>query len=562
MSQLNPQKEHALESNLAQPAEDSPILIAWFVVLFVAAIGIANGGSDQAVYLLHGLAEADPSYLRGDWFTWDTAPAHEVFGFLVALISRLGSLEVGLALGAFVQSAALAVAVYYGVRAVYDRPLLPWALSMLLLSAVGTRGIGLSRLINPHMQASAIGGVCLLTGLVVLAWNKRCPAGLLLGLGGLFHAHFAVLTLAVLVPMTLAEPRPRKRFVTSVWFPYLALSSYNLIKAALYAVAPGSGQSTAIALARFPHHLVPSSWSPESYGFFVAVILAGIGGWLVRRPKPNRSLAWAVISIGLIVFLSVIIGYLEVFEPINLAFPWRLSTFLVLAGIVLCAAALCVPDSYRPRRSLLISGAVILPALLFGAGRILPGRVVVAFVAALLVPASIAVAGRWQHSGKLRGSMARWIPFLVVSLGFVPTVVHGLEQSHIRFRPDDPARNHLYEWVRAFAPEGEVFAVPPSWKEFRLVAERPIVVDHKATPLNSRPDLVEWYDRLTDLTGVRPANNVEELDAAFFDIDCDRAGVLRSRYGLRFLVRDANREFACGTAVYSDDRYVIFDLGP
>ena len=551
-----------VESNLGQPGEDSPIVVAWFVVLFVLAIGVANGGSYHSVYLFQGLAKADPNYLRGDWFTWDTVPAHEAFGFLVALISRLGRLEAGLTFVAVAQSAILAIAVYYGIRAVYDRPILPWALTLLLLSAVGTRGIGLTRLINPHMQASAIGGVCLVTGLVLLAWDRKFLAGLALGLGGLIHAHFAVLTIAVLLPLTLAEPPPRKRFLVPVCLPFLALSGYNLIKAALYAVTPGSEQSTAIALARFPHHLVPSSWSPEIHGVFLAVILIGIGGWLIRRPKPNRRLAWAVMAISSIVLVSVIVGYLLVFKAINLAFPWRLSTIMVLVCIALGSAALCSPEPYRPRNSILMSGAVVVMALLVGASRILPGRVVAAMITALFVPASIGVASRWQHAGTPAGLVTRWIPLVVISLGFIPSVVHGLELSHLGFRTDDPARNDLYAWIRTAAPEGEVFGVPPSWKDFRLLAERPILVDHIATPLNSRPDLLAWFDRLNDLTGVRPANNVEELDAAFFKMNCQRAGTLRSRYGLRFVIQEASRDFGCGTVVYSDDWYVVIDIAP
>jgi hypothetical protein len=552
-------QEHTADSNLGRTGGDRPIVVAWFVVLFVLAIGVANGAGYHSVYLLQGIAKADPSFLRGDWFTWDTVPAHEAFGLLVALISLPGRLEVGLTFFAVAQSAVLAIVVYYGIRAVYDRPLVPWALTLLLLSAVGARGIGLTRLINPHMQASAIGGVCFVTGLVLLAWDRRFRAGVAFGLGGMIHAQFAVLTLAVLAVMTLAEPRPRKPFLVSVCLPFLALSSYSLTMAVQYGLAPAPEQSTTIALARFPHHLVPSSWSPSIYAVFLVVILVGIGGWLVRRPRPNRRLSWSVMAISLIVLSSVIIGYLQVLDAVNLAFPWRLSTVMVLVSIALGSAALCAPELYRPRTSLLISGAVVAVVLLVGASRILPGRVVAAMITALLVPVSVALGRRWQHAGS-PAKVAEWLPLLVISVGFIPPVVHGLELSHLGLRPEDPTQNDLYEWVRSSAPEGEIFAVPPGWKDFRLVAERPIIVDHVAVPLNSKQDLQAWFDRLSDLTGIRPANNLEELDAAFFEMDCERAADLRSVYGLRFVVRDSSQEFGCGVVVYADDRYSVVDL--
>lgn len=541
---------------------DGPLVVAWFTVLFVLAIGVANGGSDQSVYLLQGIARANPDFLAGDWFTWDTAPAHEAFGLLVALLSRLGILEIGLTLGAVLQSAVVALSLYWGIRAVHDRPLVPWALAALLLAAVGTRGIGLSRLINPHMQASAIGGVCLLTGLVLLAWDKRLRAGLALGIGGLFHAHFALLTLAVLLPLTVVESRPRRPFVVAVLLPFLALSSYNLLQATLYALSPASAQSTAIALARFPHHLLPSSWSPASYAVFLSAILVGFGGWIARRPRPKPRLAWSLVFIFLIVVSSVVIGYLRVLDSVNLAFPWRLSTLVVLACIALGSASLCAPEAFRLRTPLLVPAATVAGlALVVAASRVLPARVVAAAVTAMLVPASILISRRLSTSGGAATWTSR-LPLVVITIGFIPAVVHGLELSHVDFRPDHSARNDLYAWVRTTAPKGEVFAVPPSWKEFRLVAERPILVDHKATPLNSRPDLVAWFDRLYDLTGIPPANNVEELDEAFFSLDCDRAAALRSRYGLRFVVRPADRELPCGTAVYEDGRYSVFDLAP
>jgi hypothetical protein len=90
------------------------------------------------------------------------------------------------------------------------------------------------------------------------------------------------------------------------------------------------------------------------------------------------------------------------------------------------------------------------------------------------------------------------------------TAARELSRSHLDIRPIDPARQPLYRWVRDVTPRGAIFAGPPDWKDFRLVAQRAVVADWAVPP--ARPDeMIEWYGRLRDVVGQADAVSLESV---------------------------------------------------
>ena len=63
----------------------------------------------------------------------------------------------------------------------------------------------------------------------------------------------------------------------------------------------------------------------------------------------------------------------------------------------------------------------------------------------------------------------------------------------------------LYEWIQGNTPNDAIFIIPPTMEDFRLRANRAIVVDWKAFPFKDSA-IIEWRDRIFDVTNNQENN--------------------------------------------------------
>jgi hypothetical protein len=101
------------------------------------------------------------------------------------------------------------------------------------------------------------------------------------------------------------------------------------------------------------------------------------------------------------------------------------------------------------------------------------------------------------------------------------------------------------DWIRGNTPVDAVFLVTPNDEEFRVLAQRSIIVNFKAVPQLSG-ELIEWRRRmenvleLSDLrTLPRPhANTVRAIRDRFDALPADRLAATARRYGARYIFND------------------------
>jgi hypothetical protein len=93
----------------------------------------------------------------------------------------------------------------------------------------------------------------------------------------------------------------------------------------------------------------------------------------------------------------------------------------------------------------------------------------------------------------------------------------------------------LFAFVRKTTPLGAQFLVPPELGFFRLRAQRPIVVDFKAMPIN-RTGLIEWYSRLEAISGEHHPVDFGSVYRGYRTIDAARLEKLRRAYHLTHVV--------------------------
>jgi len=533
--------------------------LVWFTLLFTLAVGISNGEINHTVYLLDGLRIADPQFLQGDWYAQEIPHIHKFFSAIVALVALSGFLEIGLAFLALMQTSVLAIATYLGMKALYDRPLLPWAVAMMLFAALGTRGLGLSHLLVPNFEASSFAGVATVVGFAFLAWNRPLGAGVAWGLAGLMHGHFAVLLLPIVAGTAVVcwlrkSPAP----ITRLAIPFLILASPNLFLICLYALAPGGAENTSINQIVYPFHHLPWTEGKDPFARFGAALLLGAGGLVLAKPRIRILLAVPTALLAMFVIGSLVAVCFPALDIVIEVWPWRLSTLLILFGFVSGGAGLVM----RTRTLGQWEAAAAFSCILLGAAiltRYMYAEQAVAALAAWLIPlASVTAEELTNRYPRSRVYLAT-IPFAVVTLGFLPSLHIGINKTHIDLRAHDARREALYEWVRTQTAQQSTFAVSVDWDDFRLIARRPILVDWKGIP-GYPPDRFEWKERILAITGLRALPTRDEAIESYASLDCERALELKDQYDVRYIVVKREAWFGCGNVAYEDSWFIVVDM--
>lgn len=539
----------------------------WAVVtvvslLFALAIGVSNGEGNQGVYLLDGLRRADPTFLRGDWFTWDVEQNHVPFNLLVAGIASLGILEFGLTAGALLQSFGLAVAIYIAVKALYERPLRVWATTLVILAALRVPGVEGYGLIFPQFEAAVVAAVAAALGMALLLGSHLWVAGFLFGIAGLMHAHYAVLLIPVLGGVVLFE-RGGDRWRTAVRLcsPFLLVAAPTLMRAFRFAQQPSPQDWHEISLLHFPFHLLPSSWPVARWTMFFGAMALGVAGLLVLSPTTNRRFRGAAVTVFVLVVGSLPLGWSGSIPIVTTLWPWRLAPYLVIGFVAMfCAGAWSIARirEQSPMRIGMTAAAVLIGTTLITHHLTLTQLQTVFLVS--LVPA--AAAFRSDH----RVSWPAWLPATVTTavilLAFVPTLLISKRNWNSGIRPSRTRMIPLYDWIVDATPDGSLFVVPPKgMADFRLVTHRPIVWDWPSVmwPAEAKK---QWYDRFLDVTGLDGPVDKVGAEAGYAAMDCSRIERLRDKYGAHYAVFKGPMEIPgdCVEIVYTDDHYRVFRI--
>jgi hypothetical protein len=137
--------------------------------------------------------------------------------------------------------------------------------------------------------------------------------------------------------------------------------------------------------------------------------------------------------------------------------------------------------------------------------------------------------------------------------------------------PDDAQYRQVCLWARdpANTPIDAIFLVPPQETDFRLYAQRAIVVNFKHVPQLSG-EIIQWERRLLDVLGVPdvsgfPHDYTKTL-AAIGTLYEDRPAAdlfaVAEKYGARYIVVDHSLGAPFGGAVVfhgEDNRYFVYD---
>jgi hypothetical protein len=269
--------------------------------------------------------------------------------------------------------------------------------------------------------------------------------------------------------------------------------------------------------------------------------------WFARR---EVSLVFMVIlTLLVIAFLFAGVWFLN--EPLVQLCLWRFSIFIKMFS--------CIGAAWFAVSQLGTAGVRWVAPALTGAFAIgvsvfwklhdefqgMAGQTVWAHRTALLliliVLVVISIDGLW--SAKRDRRVFRWTAIagmLVILAGAWPALGIGMTPE-----PEDPNYRNVCAWARQSTPVDAIFLVPPQETDFRLYAQRAIIVNFKHVPQLSG-EIIQWRQRLLDVLGLHdvsqlPQDYTRTMDAISSTYESRPADALiavASQYSASYIVVD------------------------
>jgi len=448
------------------------LAITFAIALNFLLQGYQFGESNHTVYLLDALHRTHPELLSRDWFTTQTFQYHALFGYVTRGLMRIGFLEHGFLIGYLVLLIALHVA-WWRIVAALGGGVRTFLTSQLL--GAGT-ALGMYQILqDSSFLPSNIAAVAMLWGIAMWLENRRIASGVALGVASAFHLNYALVGLLLWTLLhACTMHRARRCSHKTMW----TSSAFALIPALInigFALRVTSRRNSGLPLAEFvdlyvrlrhPHHYDPSSWPAWLWLSFALPIFPAVIVWVRRARNKTIDYAWEQAGRiffmlgGIIVVALIAAGLTYTSEQIVQASLFRFSVFL---KVLSCVGA----------------------AILFD---------------------GLTSALKWERAEVIT-TMVLGLLLMLACLRDGPYL--GL----FEIAYDDPQYNAMCDWARQHTPANAIFIVPPNEQDFRLRAERAIVVNFKAVPQLSG-ELPQWRDRLQDVLDLRNLSSIPREDFA------------------------------------------------
>jgi hypothetical protein len=538
--------------------------------------GYQFGESNHAVYLLDALRHLDPQLLANDWWTRSTLQYHVAFTYLSAFLIRIDIIEPAFLIG-YLALAILLHGAWHRITLRLGGSDGTYLLSVILYYFLaGGVGLGMYQFLQDSaFLPSNISNVAMLWGFYFWITRRPMPAGIWLGVAGLFHLNYALFVFGLWIGLTMLEKWHRLRSSDErqiqptlfrnrrYWIGTIFALGLSII-AILPALQATLHRSGSIPLSEFvslyvrlrhPHHYDPSTWGWGLWLSFLVPIVISIPAYrLWQQQQPNASLQRAgdicLMLIAVLMLAIIEAGIWYVNETLIQMSLYRFSIFLKLFSCI-AVAYLLVDRRLLPRRLLIFFTALILIAsalLLFPLNSSLKIFEQLPLVASnilsigmFLLLASVGLLMLIRPMSKPTGKVMQTITILWI----LATMALSWEQLGIRVQGlrDDEVYLAACQWVRENTPVDAVFLVPPNEQAFRLHARRAIVINYKSVPQLSA-EIPHWRDRLQDvlqLDDIRKLPSPMDRTLAairerYASLPADHLIATAHKYGSRYLL--------------------------
>ena len=540
------------------------LAICSFLIAVIATVwGYNYGTGNQVEQLPIVLRALDHSFLSEDFFVnaGESYGPRYYYAVFLASLTRWSGLPLYLVILGFTLLANSMTALVSGLAArdLFDRSLNAGLLAICAVMGLKTFWLGgsntifrnflePSHLVMPLLLTAVWAGLRQRPLVVALAASSSALIHPLVGLevGALMlGVVFTCWLLSRLWPaLSAAQPAPAGR---------IALSALLLAGSALFMLAPYFSLDRIdvewfiyiVAYLRHPHHYLPSTFGILQYvqaaafllstavaaylaarhtsGFrdfllalgvlAAALVVLCLGGYIFVELIPTRI--WVTAQVFRLLFIAKWLGLILMsgwaamrvsgFSGEKLSYSgWTLMGALMAAPAM--AAAFCF-EWARDRAALKSwqRSLTVLAALAVVAGLAFNGLDLRVY---LLFPIFVLIAmllSRWRFSWRFFAAyglaLAVVLLFLFQNIVVLPPLIAEQVDAPIVTLDDLSGEQvDVAKYARRNTPPDAVFLTSPKLGEFRLLAERAIVVDFKSFPFQDAA-MLEWYQRLEDCCG-------------------------------------------------------------
>ncbi|BBM85103.1 DUF6798 domain-containing protein [Candidatus Uabimicrobium amorphum] len=540
-----------------------------FLLSFLVAVsfGLGYASGNQNTYLVEGLTKIDASFLANDWFAHQSKHHHANFCNIILFVGYLG-LPTGatLVLLELLLRMVTLLCIFKVIGTLDDEHRLAifvFVLSFLVLEE--TWSVCGSYIFSAVLQPSSLGSTFTMVGFLYFLRGRYLVSGLMMAFAGYMHTNFLLLGFVYLgiAHLFLGSKQFLRRslmqftpmlVVFCMALPYLLefMSSEN-----------GKIARDIILFVRAPHHYVPNlvdfipfiGWS--ILGCFSLKVLNG------ENPIHKRFVALYV-SLLITVCVATLLTTVVFVPTISQLFFWRMAPFSVLLSQMLifyfviqrvfhsneiswgqCFAefALAFVILYLTRRYRVFVGFLPVVGALF----------------LLLRPAFVKIS-RWMflpQKYKQTFLQLLGIAFLLLIFAYKSNVCYQKSTFINGFPPK--WEGELYKWCETTKNTSK-FLVPPDLGNFRLHAERAVVVDWKSLSVHP-DDVVEWYSRIQDITGVEKVADLGTAQEGYTQMDLPRLMKLIRKYSIDYAVLYRGQNETHGLPVtFENEKFVVVKL--
>lgn len=533
--------------------------------------GLNYGLGNHNTYLLQGLRLYDSSLFVNDWLVNHSSNYHPLFAYVACVLYSFSPDGYAFPVANVIAIALTSVFIYKIVATlVGDERVLPvYLLTMALVCATETYSVAGSYIFSSTFQPSSIAALGFIAGIFYFLRGKYAPSGVALAIGGAFHVNFLLLgfPLFVLAHLCLGKKGLLLRLTKQLGFSVLALLPVLplLLEASL---SPDAAFGRRVFQEiHAPQHYVPLTYYRQFYPFIAWHLLGIIAGWhLFPQESVKRSFRALFISqLALVVAASLLTTI--VFVPsVSQLYFWRLAPLsIMLAQMMGCAGVvkrLAEPDAggALPRKAVLAAVAAASISVVwyyhYGWHRQLNVWLLI------VIASSVLLAGRIRWFGRLPGMRRmRYVSLFAAAIwlfgGLVPFADFKRKSNIITGFPAEEAT--LYKWARDSTQLDCVFLIPPNLQNFRLQAQRAVVVDWKSTPAVPG-ELAEWYRRMQTITGVRDLSGKGEAVSGYNLMDETRLERINQAYPFAYAVIETKQDgghFPHCEIVYENREFVV-----
>ena len=576
------------------------------------------GISDQIEQLPIILRLLDVSYLPHDFFVNASAEFGPRWYFshgIAALAGTADRLPALFWVLTLLANGSISVISFFFARSLFHKSNLAGSLAAALVMSVPAFGLGYPPDVYQTLLIESTLSIPLIFLAIQAAANGYLMAGTLLtGVAAILHPLFGLEAGALMIASYGVVEFARHRKLSELPWKTLMVSTGILGGFSLLWILPMLSQERIasetfieiVAFFRHPHHYVPSTFPFLDYvvalGFLTATVVAWV--WWRKSFEAPPFAAHFLLALTLLIWLGCLAGYVFVeiipLRMIVTAQMFRLLFILKWFGLLLFGGSIAhflEKEQDATAGVLLVSvlspitaGFVFFSQAMRNwiSGRLPALKIFVEPVPILLITVTFLFQFGFRNYlllilFLLIGvfiSFDRKMIYAGVTAGFFLIVFTGI------FRERLPLPNSITRVYEDFGskfqitysdigvqgreaamfalentPSESVFLTPPAFGQFRLLANRAIVVDFKAFPFQDLA-MQEWYDRMATVYGtsnMRGLAMIPPLENSYRNIHDDKLLALQTEYSITHAILFVETETQF-PVLFENNAYKIVEL--